>query len=72
MSRVKDVSPVSEMNVLERMQHGAEARGYQRGVREAVAAGDMHAKLCGDSWKAFCRKAILALLDPSLSPEDKP
>jgi hypothetical protein len=50
----------------------AEARGFERGVREAVAAGDKMASEGTYGW-VWLRAAILALLDkPSLSPQDKP
>jgi hypothetical protein len=44
----------------------AEARGFERGVKEAVEAGDKMAEKGTYGW-VWLRAAILALLEPSLS-----
>jgi hypothetical protein len=45
----------------------SEARGYERGVREAARVGERY-YYRGEN----PHSAILVLLEPSLSPEDKP
>jgi uncharacterized coiled-coil DUF342 family protein len=48
------------------MLHEAEARGFERGVKEAVEAGDKMAEKGTYGW-VWLRAAILALLEPKLS-----
>jgi hypothetical protein len=51
---------------INKMLAEAEARGYERGVREAVEAGNKESRKELYGW-FYIRAAILALLEPRLS-----